>query len=246
MADEKEPKVNEEFAPEIGDPDEQETDILFRAQMGVYNFFVGNWQTLLGILVVFLAGVLVFSLYVDYQRDLQRGWQADIAEITRRMPEPNPLSALTGGEDEQTIATLKEGARRYEAVAKDSQGAASSSAWILAGEAWIRAGDTDAAMSAFQGALANEPAGVMAWSAAAQLATLKANTGDVDAALGLYDQHTAGEGFIAQHALLEKARLLEVSGRSGEAIETLEQFQSRFAESALAPQAADAITRLRG
>lgn len=245
MADEKDSK-NEEFAPEIGDPQEQETDLLFRAQMGVYNFFMRSWQQLLAVLVLFLAGVLVYSLYSDYQRDQQRDWQAEIAAVTRKMPEDNPLAALTGGLDAQTIAQYKEGARRYEKVAQESQGTASVTAWALAASAWETAGEQEAAMKALQAVLDQEPDGVMAWSAASQLANLKSNSGDIDGALALYQQYAQGEGFIAQHALLEQAILLEAQGRSGEALQLLQQSEAKFQESNLEPQAAEVIQRLKG
>lgn len=239
------------FAPEIGDPAEGDTDILFRAQMGAYNFLAKNWQRLLGVLGVALLGVLAYSLYLDYDRNQQRELQARIADIDRKMPKPDPMAAMLGTPqddpaDEQLMANLKEGARRYEAVGADGNGTGAVMAWMRAADTYERAGDTEGAARALEQAHGLSASGALGWSAAAQLAALKADTGDVDGAAALYQPYAAGDGFIAEHATLELGLMYEVAGRTDEARTTLGTFGERFPESALVPLAAEALGRLGG
>ena len=251
MADDKGARESDEFAPEIGDPGEQEADFLFRLQMGIYNFFAGYWRHLLGLLGVFLVGALVFSLYLDYSRDAQRDQQAALAEITRRMPRPDPMAAFTGQpaddpSDTERMANLQEGARRYEAVAQEGSGTAAVMAWSLAAETWERAGESEKALAALEAAHALSADGVVGWSITARLADRRAAAGDVDGAVALYKDAAAGEGIIAEQASLSLALLYEGAGRRDEATALLQTFLETHPESPLLPTAAEALGRLKG
>lgn len=239
------------FAPEVGDPAESEADVLFRAQMGIYNFFAGYWRQLLGVLGVLLLVALGYSLYIDYARDSQRDIQAAIAAIDIKMPKPDPMAAMLGTpaydpSDEDLMANLAEGARRYEAVAKEGAGAGATMAWLRAADTWQLAGKKDEAIAALQAAHDMGASGVMGWSAGAQLAALKAEAGDADAAAAVYKQFSAGDGFIAEHAALELGLMYESAGRADEASAALTDFVTRFPESVLVPQATEALKRLQG
>lgn len=239
------------FVPEIGDPSEGDTDFLFRTQMGVYNFFAGYWKQLLGLLGIFLLIALGASLYLDYSRDQQRALQAQIAEIERKMPQPDPMALMLGQpaddpNDEDRMANLQEGARRYEAVAQAGSGTGGVMAWLYAADAWKRAGDTERMTAALQQAHDAGATGSVGWSAAARLANAKATAGDVDGAVSLLEGFSSGEGFVAQHASLEMGLMLEAAGRAEEASTKLQGLMERFPDSPLAPQVAEALRRIEG
>lgn len=238
------------FAPEIGDPTDGETDILFRAQMGAFNFFAGSWRQLLGVLGVLLLVVLGYSLNLDRVRDNQRTTQAGIADIDRKMPKPDPMAALLGSAgdaaDPDMVANVQEGARRYEAVATEATGAGATMAWMRSADAWSRSGDADKAAVALQAAHDIGSPGVLGWSAASQLAAARAGSGDIDGAAVVYLSFTDGDDFIAEHASLELGLLYESAGRTDEASTMLSGLIERFPESMLASQASEALSRLRG
>jgi tetratricopeptide (TPR) repeat protein len=242
---------NPAFAPEIGDHDDGEADFLFRAQMGAYNFFAGYWPQLLGVLGVFLVLTLAYSLYSEHVRDTQRDLQARIADVDRKMPQPDPMAAMFGsaGEDstdENLAANLREGARRYVEIANEGSGTATIMAWQRAADAYERVGDTEQAISSLQSAYDAQGARLLGWSVASRLASMKVSSGDVEGAVALFQAHTAGEDFVAQHASLELGLLQESSGRSDEALTTLLGFLERFPDSLFAEQAAEALSRLQG
>ncbi len=250
MAEDKGQRAADQFAPEVGD-EEGEADVLFQAQMGIYNFFTGNWKLLLGLLGLGLVGVFIFSMTDTHLTNQQREMQAEIYEIDRRMPQPDPLSAYglapaDDPEDATRIANLKEGARRYEAVAASGRGTASVMALLRAGEAWARAGDTDAQLAALEKAHALGAPGVLGWSAAAQLAAIYVVSCNAAAAAAIYTQYSAQDSLIGQQALLELGLLQEASGTPEEAKKTLQDFTTRYPKSALLALAAEALGRLEG
>ena len=156
-------------------PDHEE-DVLFKAQMQVLNVLLGHWKTGLAVVGAVLFGVLVVGEYGAHQVDEQRGFQDKIADIDRRMPDQSPAEILdpTGsGLDPNLKANIEEGARRYEAVAGGSKGAAAVMAWLKAGSAWERAGDDEKAMTAYGAAHGVGASDVIGWSAASQLPTLR-------------------------------------------------------------------------
>ena len=242
----------DEFAPEVDDLDDGEEDVLFKAQMGVYQFFATWWKQLLGALGIFLAGTLAYSLISDHLREEQRELHAQINDIDRRMPTPDPLSLygmapMDDLEDEERIANLREGARRYDVVADGGRGAAATMARLKAAGAWQRAGDAESELASLQ--LANESGGkgILGWSAAAQLAAAKQAAGDIDGAaevLTTVNQTTAG--IISEKALLEIGLMYESADRADDAIKTLEDFTTRYPDSPLSLQAAEALGRLKG
>jgi tetratricopeptide (TPR) repeat protein len=242
----------DEFAPEIDDLDDGDEDVLFKAQMGIYQFFATWWKHMLGALGIFLVGTLGYSLIHDHLREVQRDLHAQIDEIDRRMPAPDPLAAfgmapMDDPEDATRMANLREGAKRYEAVASEGQGPAEVMAWLKAAEAWKRAGDTEARLRALQSAVDADASGILGWSAASQLAHAKAETGDVaGAAEILTGVSRSASGVIAEKALLDLGLIYESAERADEATRTLEDFTTRFPESPLSSQAAEALSRLKG
>jgi tetratricopeptide (TPR) repeat protein len=240
------------FAPEIDDLDEGDQDVIFKAQMGVYQFFATWWKQLLGGLGIFLAGTLAYSLISDHQREEQRDLHAEISDIERRMPTPDPLAAygmapLDDPEDEERIANLREGARRYDVIATDGRGAAATMASLKAAGAWQRAGDAESELASLQLANESSGSGILGWSAASQLAAAKMAAGDVDgAAAVLTAVNQSTSGIIGEKALLDLGLMYESAERADDAIKTLEDFTARYPESALLMQAAEALGRLKG
>ena len=240
------------FAPEVDDLEDGDEDVLFKAQMGVYQFFGSNWKYMLGFLGVFLLATLAYSLYAENSRQEQRSFQASIDEIGRRMPAPDPLSAfgmapMDDPEDADRMANLKEGAKRYDAVAESGGGTAATMARLKAAEAWERAGETETQIASLQAAHDLGGKGVLGWSASAQLAGAKADVGDIDgAAAVLTGVNTSSRGIIAEQALLDLGLIYVAAGRNEEATATLQDFTTRYPESALRAQAAEALGRLKG
>lgn len=242
----------DEFAPEIDDLDDGDEDVIFKAQMGVYQFFATWWKHLMVVLGVFLVGTLAYSLISDHLREEQRDLHAEISSIDRRMPTPDPLSAygmapMDDPEDADRTANLQEGARRYDAIADKGRGTAAVMARLKAAEAWERAGDAEAKLAALSKASEAGASGILGWSAAAQLANAKVEAGDIDGAASvLTGVSQSASGIIAEKALLDLALMYEAAERPEDATRTLEDFTTRYPESALSAQATEALSRLKG
>ena len=242
----------DEFAPEVDDLDDGDEDVIFKAQMGVYQFFATWWKQLLGALGIFLVGTLAYSLISDHLREEQRDLHAQISDIERRMPTPDPLSAygmapMDDLDDEDRVANLREGARRYDGIADGGRGAAATMARLKAAGAWDRAGDAEAELASLQKANEEGGKGILGWSAASQLAAAKLAAGDVDgAAAVLTTVNQTTSGVISEKALLDLGLMYETAERTDDAIKTLEDFTARYPESALSMQAAEALGRLKG
>ena len=247
-----EDKGRDEFAPEVDDLEEGDEDILFKAQMGIYQFFATNWKPLLGMLGVFLLGTLVYSLVSDHLRQQQREQHAAINEIDRRMPPPDPLAAFgmapaDDPEDADRMANLKEGARRYGVIADEGSGTAAVMSRLKEAGVHARIGDDAARLAALEKANEAGSKGILGWSATSQLAAARADAGDVDGAASLLESVNSTEtGFIAEQALLDLGMLYEGAGRTDDAVRVLEDFTTRYPESIMTPQAAEVLGRLKG
>ena len=228
-------------------PDHEE-DVLFKAQMQVLNVLLGHWKTGLAVVGAVLFGVLVVGEYGAHQVDEQRGYQDQIADIDRRMPDQSPAEILdpTGsGLDPNLKANIEEGARRYEAVAGGSKGAAAVMAWLKAGSAWERAGDDEKAMTAYGAAHGVGASDVIGWSAASQFANAQAASGDPDAAIAtLKAVQPRVSGLSAQQVALGIATILEDAGRKEEGLAAYNAFIAAHPDSALIEQANDGVRRL--
>jgi hypothetical protein len=234
-------------APVVPFPDHEE-DVLFKTQMRVLNLVLGHWKA--GAVVVG-AGLLVVLGVGQFQTsriDKQRGYQAEIADIDRRMPIETPeerfgLSSV--GMAPEVTANLEEGARRYETVAEGASGTAAVMAWLKAGAAWSRAGNVENEGAALVHAHALGASGVLGWSAASQLAAVQANAGEIDGALAtLGSLTTKVTGLGAEQTELAIAMLLEDAGRTGEARAGFQAFVDTHKNSVLLEQATDGLARL--
>ena len=145
------------------------------------------------------------------------------------------------------MSTLREGAKRYEAIGTEGQGAAAVMAWLKAAEARERVNDDAAKLAALEKAVEVGGKGILAWSASAQLASAKAAAGDVDGAAAILSGvYQSASGIVAQRAMLELGLIYESADRAEDATRTLEDFTTRYPESPLSSQAAEALGRLKG
>jgi len=228
-------------------PDHEE-DALFKAQMQVLNVLLGHWKTGLAIVGAVLFSVLVIGEYGEHQVGEQRGFQDQIADIDRRMPDQSPAEILnpTGaGLDPNIKANVEEGARRYEAVAGGAVGAAAVMAWLKAGSAWERAGDDAKAMAAYGSAHSVGVADVIGWSAASQYANAQAASGDTDGAIATLNAvQVRVSGLAAQQVALSIATVLEDAGRTEESLAAYNAFIAAHPDSVLLEQANDGVRRL--
>lgn len=229
----------------------EEQDILFRAQMGVVDFVLGNWRRGVALVGVILVIALVYGLYTGHVRETQQGWQAELGAVDRKLPEPDPLSryGLAPADDPKDAARMKsleDAAREYEAIGAQANGAAAAMAWLRAAETWNRAHKADEAALAYEKANAVGASGMLGYAALTGLANSKASKGDVDGAAALYKAASAkGTDFAVQRALLDLGLLYESAGRKEDAARVFEEFNTRFADSTLAEDVAAASGRLR-
>ncbi len=235
-------------APAMPFPDHEE-DVLFKTQMKVLNLLLGHWKTGLAIVGGVLLVVLGVGQYQNAQIEEQRGFQAEIADIDRRMPVETAEERFglnTEGILPEVKANIEEGARRYEAVAGGANGSAAVAAWIKAGAAWQRAGDAEKAAAAFKAAHGVGASGVVGWSAASQYASTQADAGDVTAAIAtLTTVRPLVSGLEADQTDLAIAMLREESGDAAGAKAAYQSFIDTKPASVLVEQAADGLARLQ-
>ena len=62
----------------------------------------------------------------------------------------------------------------------------------------------------------------------------------------LIEVNQSASGIIAEQALLNLGLIYETAGRTDDATRTLEDFTTRYPESALSAQATEALSRLKG
>jgi len=228
-------------------PDHEE-DMLFKTQMKVLNLILGHWKKGLAVVGAVLFVVLVLGEFASFKTDEQRGIQAEIADIDRRMPQESPAVAFglqPPDDSPETKANLEEGARRYEKVAQSGVGAGSAMAWLKAGEAWARSGDSAKAMAAFGQAHTVGTTGTLGWSAASQYASTQVDAGDIDGAVATLGALTNKvQGLPAEQAQLNVALILEDAGRIAESQAALQAFIAQYPGSELMEQAKAGLSRL--
>lgn len=227
---------------------EHEEDVLFKTQMRVLNLLLGHWKTGLTGIAVVLLSVLGVGQYQNAQVEGQRTFQAQIADVDKRMPiatveERFGLTAT--GLTEEVKANVEEGARRYEAIAAEATGTSAVAAWLKAGAAWKRAGDSEKGLAAFASAHSIGATGLVGWSAGSQYASSQADAGDVAGAISTLESvRLMVSGLEADQVELAIAMLREESGDTAAAKAAYQAFVSANPTSVLLEQAADGIARL--
>ena len=228
MAEEREVDV------EIVGLEDEEEDAPFKIQMGLSNFFLGHWKSMLGVVGVFLGISLGYGIWEGGVVEAQQDIAARVAKIDQALPPGAILSGDASAEDFSAVAG------QYEAVARTGDGAQAIFAWVRAGDAWSHADELAKAADAYEAGMQLGGVSILRWSAVAGLAHAKAAQDDVDGALALYGPVAAGDDVIAQQALYEVGMLQLGSGRHADAAATFQDFGSRFGDSWLLQQVADA------
>lgn len=212
---------------------EEEQDVLFKAQMAVANFFLGYWKHMLGVLGVSLLGVLIYGFWTDYSRAQQQDVHQKIAEFEgalgaelRQAHEMGfPMPPDGDGESALLLATGEE----LQGLADTSGGVGSTYARLRAAALMKAAGRLDLALPVLEQAVADEPEGILGWSAKSQLAAGKLQQGDAEGALAIYQEvSSSGEDAVAQEALFLMGRTYRDLGRNQEAITAWQSYIATY------------------
>ena len=231
----------------IGD---EEEDTLFKVQMAVANAFLGYWKHGLGVCIVILTVTFGYGSWTSHVRETQREYQAQLAKIDLKMPEPSPmfmagLGPMDDPEDSDRMAELGEGARRYEEVGKNANGTGAVMAYLRAAEVWDRAGQNDKAVAARIAAGDISGDGVIGWAAASGKAYALASGGDVDGAAAVLRMVADSDAtYIGQQALYDLGQVYAAAGRTQEAKAAYQELSTKYPESKLAGRATLASTQL--
>lgn len=218
--------------------EQEEVDYFFQMQMAGHRAVQKYWKAVGAVMVVILVGALFYGLYDSNRRNDLKNGAAAIADVDRRMPQPDQmalfgLAPLDDPADEERMVQLREGAKRYEDAAATTSSGTSGEAWLKAADTWLRLGETDNAKKAYEAANAVQPKGVIGHGARAGLASLELEAGNADAAVALYRQSAdQGQGFLAETSLLSLARVYDSQAKDAELKSVFDEFRLRFPNSA--------------
>ena len=215
-------------------PVDETPDYLFRIQLAFTSFFAANSKYMGWMVAVGLAGVLVWgmvSVWMERSADAAFG---TIAAIDYRMPKPDPMSeyGMAPADDPNDAgrkSDLQEGARRFEAAAQSSSGAASAYASLKAADALQRAGDVEGRIGALKSGYDAGGGDLPLWSNGSAYAAALTDAGRAEEALAVY-RAIAGktQGFYAQQALLALASAQIDLDKKDDAKATILEFRTRF------------------
>lgn len=214
-----------------------EQDQLFRLQMAVSDFVLGNAKYFGYLIGAVLLVALVYGVYLQYTTSRAQDQFAAIARIDHKMPKVEQLALfglapMDDKSDTARMANVEEGARRYTAAGHDSSGAAAVYAYLKASDAWTRVDKPEERLAALQKASEVGAKGIAGFSADAAYAAALVDTGRADDALALY-RAMAGrhEGFFAERSLLLLAEAQIAAGKRDDAKLVIDEFKSRFPQS---------------
>ncbi len=225
MAENKEPSG-------IPEPSEEEdVDLVFMAEMRIRDIILGYWKHGLLALGAVLIASLFVGLYQQYTRGVRRDGSESISLIDADQPPPSQLAQLglaplDDPSDAERMKTLEELARRYEAAAEETAGAARAEGWLKAADTWRRIGEDEEARRLFE-ALAGE-SGMFAAGGHNGLAALALEAGDTDTAtVHLRAIAEAGDDLFAERALID---LIHIEQERNEvaAAALIDEFRVRF------------------
>ena len=218
--------------------EQEEVDYFFQAQMAGHRAVQAYWKHVAAVVGVILIGALFYGLYDSNRRNDLKDGAAAIADVDRRMPQPDQmamfgLAPLDDPNDAERTEQLREGAKRYEEAAAGTSSGTSGEAWLKAADTWLRLGETDNAKKAYEAANAVQPQGVIGHGARAGLASIELEAGNTDAAITLYRQSAdQGKGFLAESSLLSLARVYDSESKDAELKGVFDEFRLRFPNSA--------------
>ena len=217
--------------------EEEEVDHIFRVRMSLYKAFMANWKNLLGLAALILLASLAYGLHQSWKTDKAKAGALAVDEVDRRMPKPSELALyglapLDDLSDPNHVATLEEGARRYEAAGDANSGAMAASGYIKAGDTWLRLENPENAKAAFEKALGASDTGVVGYTARNSLAVLALEAGDTAGAVAQWRALADAEkSYLGEQALLSIVRTHEAAGDTGEATKVAQEFLVVYPES---------------
>ncbi|MCB9758860.1 MAG: hypothetical protein H6739_03395 [Alphaproteobacteria bacterium] len=218
-------------------PEEEEVDVLFKAQMWIYDKLMAHWRQGLALVGLFLLGSLIVGLFLSWHTDQARATSAAIASVDRQIPEDDEL-ALMGLiprddlSDPARVSELEGLAQKYEAAAADGRGAEAAQGYLKAAETWHRVKNTERAMAAYEAALAASSKGLVGYAARNGLAALALSEDRVDDALAQYRAMADGDkGYLGEKGLLQLAALHQHQGDDAAARAVLDELRVRYADS---------------
>lgn len=229
-----------------------EADQLFRLQVAIGDFFVGNARYIGGLVALGLLGTLAWGLWDSWTRSKAEDDFGAIADIDFRMPKVDDLARfglapMDDPADATRMANVEEGAKRYEATARNASGTAAVYGWLKAAEAWQRRGDAEKARSALEKAHALGARDLPGFTAASAYATALADADRLEEAIGvLRDSATRFDGLLAEELLIQLATVQVAAGKEADARAVAEEFRTRFPDSPRRERIEAAVAKVGG
>ena len=186
--------------PEFDD----DKDVIFQAQMGVHQFLMSQWKSILGVTTIFLTGVLVYGTYTNSVMESQRAIHSNLAKIQKRLP-----NALATGATTAQKSKFRTSAAETEQVAKGASGVGAYYSWLEAGKMWMVAEEWDSSIAAFSNIDAGAPR-LLRWTAATKVSQAYGKKGDKQKSVETISKITKElDGTLKEQGLLTLALLQE-------------------------------------
>lgn len=224
-----------------------ETDQLFRLQVAIGDFFVNNARYFGYLLGVVLVGALLYGVWDWWTVRTANVEFGAIAEVDYRMPKVDEMARLglvpmDDPADAARLANVEEGARRYEAAAKDAGGTAAVYAWLKAAETWRRLGKADPELAALEQAHAGAEKDAAGFAAAAAYANALADRDRLEEAAGVLREAVLRvDGLYAEELLIQLAGVHVAAGKPDDARLVAGEFGTRFPDSPRAARMAAVV-----
>lgn len=214
-----------------------EQDTLFRLQMAVSDFVLGNAKYLGYVVGVVLLGALVYGVYTSWTTSRSEEEFAEIARIDFKMPKVEQLAVfglapMDDKTDTARMANVEEGAKRYAALGDDAHGAAAVYAYLKAADAFARVDKPAERLAVLEKASKVGAPGIAGFSADAAYGAALVDAGRTDDALALYrDMAGRHKDFYAERSLILLAEAQIAAGKKDDAKLVLAEFRQRFPQS---------------
>ena len=230
--------------PEIPLPQDEEAGAAFRAQMAAYDLTMKYWKEGVAVVVVVLAIVLVYSLYMQRQQTIQRAWTGEIATLEADLPEVVRLGLTRQNLSDDDRASTREVADRISEIGRQADGVAAAEAWLKAAEYYRIADEKAQRRAALDSALPHAE-GLLRYSAVAALANLDVEEGEGERAVGrLRELEGSLSGFLGEQVAFDIAATLESLDKDAEAMTAWDAFLAKYPTSSMNSEAAARKARL--
>lgn len=223
--------------PDGAPPPGQEPDQIFRLQVAVSEFFVGNARNFGIAVIVVLLGIGLYGAWEGWQKSKAEDAFGAIATIDYKMPKAAEMSEIglvpaDDPNDAARLANVRKGAELYEEAAKTDSGTAAVYAWAKAAETWTRLGENTRALDAWKAAHDVGADELPGFVAATGYAAALADAGRGDDAIGVLRTYSAAaKDFYAEESLIRLAQLQADAGKTADAQLVIDEFRRRFPDS---------------